>query len=59
MIACLCYCGLCDRNHGYYLEPSEFRMLISLPGAMRPDGRLSLACDECRPLEHSKPKGGA
>ncbi len=49
-----CFCGMCGKAHMYPLGMDEFRMLATLPGALRQDGRLNMACDECHPLVYSR-----
>lgn len=49
-----CFCGMCGKNHSYTLFPDEYRMLAALHGAIQEDGRLSLACDECKPFTLSR-----
>lgn len=54
-----CFCGMCGRDHNYLMHPDEYRDLAGLSGAIRADGRLSLACDECSPLKLSVKKESA
>jgi hypothetical protein len=56
-----CKCFNCQREHVMQLEPEEYRMLMSYPLSLTPEGFLNIDCDDCTPFVYSKPpapKGG-
>ncbi len=53
---CRCFCSACCKDHELVMTPQEFKAMVAIPGAIRKDGKLGIACDACRPFKYSGKK---